>query len=187
MASWFVLPIEKTSLEFVVNTNWDLFFDKSDSKYYLLDEKRWLTAAALEGPWTATTKLPKDMSKIPDQPNWAGVKKAIPPPSGATGAAPKVFYSNTPAEIITFKGQPAYAKIPNTQLSYATNYGERCFSSGWGEPILLPDSGAMVPREEPRWAVDFCYAGSASGLRQDSCQKSARACAGFSAGNRRSQ
>jgi hypothetical protein len=34
---------------------------------------------------------------------------------------PKVFYSSTPAEIITFNGQPKYAKIPNTQLVYATN------------------------------------------------------------------
>jgi hypothetical protein len=31
----------------VVNTNWDLFFDKSTSKYYLLYEKMWLTAASL--------------------------------------------------------------------------------------------------------------------------------------------
>jgi hypothetical protein len=115
------VPIEKTKLEFVVNTNWSLFFNKSASKYYLMNEKQWLSASALEGPWTVTTKLPPDMSKLPDQPNWADVKKVIPPPAGAGTAAPKVFYSNTPAEIITFKGQPKYAKIPSTQLVYATN------------------------------------------------------------------
>src|SRR6185437_13367367 len=27
-------PVEKTNLEFVVNTNWDLFFDKSKKRYY---------------------------------------------------------------------------------------------------------------------------------------------------------
>jgi hypothetical protein len=120
-------PIEKTNLEFVVNTNWDLFFDKTASKYYLLHEKTWLTAAALEGPWAITTKLPADLSKIPDQPNWAEVKKAIPPPAGASGTAPKVFYSNEPAEIITFTGKPVYSKIPNTQLSYATNTESNVF------------------------------------------------------------
>jgi hypothetical protein len=114
-------PIEKTKLEFVVNTNWGLFFDKAASKYYLLNDKQWLTAASLEGPWTVTTKLPKDMSKLPAQPNWADVKRAVPPPTGVNTPAPKVFYSNTPAEIITFKGQPKYAKIPATQLVYATN------------------------------------------------------------------
>ena len=120
-------PIEKTNLEFVVNTNWDLFFDKGTSKYYLLYEKLWLTAASLEGPWTTTTKLPADMTKIPDQPNWADVKKAIPPSASAGTTAPKVFYSNVPAEIITFKGKPVYAKIPNTQLSYATNTESNVF------------------------------------------------------------
>jgi hypothetical protein len=114
-------PIEKTKLEFVVNTNWGLFFDKSASKFYLLNDKQWLTAASLEGPWTVTMKLPKDMSKLPDEPNWADVKKVVPPPSGASTTAPKIFYSNTPAEILSFKGQPKYAKIPATQLVYATN------------------------------------------------------------------
>lgn len=120
-------PIEKTNLEFVVNTNWDLVFDKPSSKYFLLNGKTWLTAAALEGPWTTTAKLPADMSKIPDQPNWADVKKAIPPPAGAGATAPKVFYSSVPAEIITFKGKPVYAEIPNTQLSYATNTESNVF------------------------------------------------------------
>jgi hypothetical protein len=120
-------PIEKTNLEFVVNTNWDLFFDKTSSKYYLLNEKTWLTAASLEGPWSVTTKLPADLSKIPDQPNWADVKKAIPPSASAGGTVPKVFYSNEPAEIITFKGKPVYAQIPNTQLSYATNTESNVF------------------------------------------------------------
>jgi hypothetical protein len=120
-------PIEKTNLEFVVNTNWDLFFDKPSAKYFLLNGKTWLTAASLEGPWSVTAKLPADLSKIPDQPNWADVKKAIPPAASAGAAVPKVFYSNVPAEIITFKGKPVYAKIPNTQLSYATNTESNVF------------------------------------------------------------
>src|SRR5580704_8962891 len=120
-------PIEKTNLEFVVNTNWDLFFDKPSSKYFLLNGKTWLTAASLEGPWSVTTKLPADLSKIPDQPNWADVKKAIPPAASAGAAVPKVFYSSVPAEIITFKGKPVYAKIPGTQLSYATNTESNVF------------------------------------------------------------
>jgi hypothetical protein len=71
--------------------------------------------------------LPADISKIPDQPNWADVKKAIPPSTSAGGTVPKVFYSNDPAEIITFKDKPVYAKIPHTQLSYATNTESNVF------------------------------------------------------------
>ncbi len=169
-------PIGKTSLEFVVNTNWDLFFDKTDSKYYLLNQKMWLTAASLEGPWSVTTKLPADLSKIPDQPNWADVKKAIPPPANAGATAPKVFYSNVPAEIITFKGKPVYAKIPNTQLSYATNTESNIFlQSGENQYYFLvagrwfratsldgpwtfatadlPADFAKIPKNSPRSSV----------------------------------
>jgi hypothetical protein len=61
----------------------------------LLSERQWLSSAALEGPWKVTAKLPTAMSNLRDQPNWADVKKAIPPVSGAA-TAPKVFYSNVP-------------------------------------------------------------------------------------------
>jgi hypothetical protein len=114
-------PIEKTKLEFVVNTNWDLFFDKSTSKYYLLNDKQWLSASRLEGPWTVIRTLPQDMSKLPDNPNWADVKKVIPPPPGTGIAVPAVFFSSTPAELITFQGEPRYTKIPGTDLVLATN------------------------------------------------------------------
>jgi hypothetical protein len=119
-------PIEKTSLEYVVNTNWNVFFDKDTAQYYLLNERQWLTATALDGPWKATAKLPKAMASLPNQPNWADVKKAIPPASGS-GSPPQVFYSNTPAEIIQFKGQPKFADIPNTKLSYASNTDSNVF------------------------------------------------------------
>jgi hypothetical protein len=122
-------PIEKTSLEYVVNTNWNIFFDKDQSKYYLLDGRQWLESAALEGPWQATSKLPKAMASLPNQPNWEEVKKAIPAPSVA-GGAPKVFYSSSPAEIMLFKGQPKFEPIANTQLKYAANTESDVFLQG---------------------------------------------------------
>jgi hypothetical protein len=113
-------PIEKTKLEFVVNANWTVLFDTVGKKYYLLNGKQWLTAAKLEGPWNATAQLPKAMSTLPADQDWQEIKKAI-PPQGPAGAAPTVFFSNVPAEVIEFKGAPVYARIPGTQLTYATN------------------------------------------------------------------
>jgi len=112
--------IEKTKLEFVVNANWTVLFDKDGKKYYLLNGKQWLTAAKLEGPWTVAAQLPKEMNKLPADQNWEEVKKAI-PPQGSPGAAPTVFFSNAPAEVIQFNGAPVYSKIPGTQLTRATN------------------------------------------------------------------
>jgi hypothetical protein len=73
-------PIQKTGLEFVVNTNRDLFFDKSKKTYYLLANTEWLTAQDIKGPWTQTHQLPKDMSKLPAGENFDDVKKMVPPP-----------------------------------------------------------------------------------------------------------
>lgn len=113
--------IPKTNLQFVVNTTWPLFFEKSGSNYYLLVGQQWMTAHSLDGPWSATEKLPKDMSKIAKDPQWARIKAMVPPPKSSNGIIPQIFYSNRPAEIILFNGQPVYSKIPGTQLVYSTN------------------------------------------------------------------
>lgn len=38
------VPVEKTDIQYVVNTNWDLFFDKTAKDYYLLADNVWLTS-----------------------------------------------------------------------------------------------------------------------------------------------
>ncbi len=113
--------IPNTKLKFVVNTQWAVFWDTSKSQYYLLAGPRWLTAPDLHGPWSAATTLPKDMEKLPTDPQWADLKTVIPLPAQSSAPIPKVFYSTVPAEVILFNGKPVYAKIPQTQLLYATN------------------------------------------------------------------
>ena len=113
--------VPKTRMQFVVNTTWPLFFDKTTSSYYLLIDQRWMTANRLEGPWSPTAKLPEDMSKVANDPQWTALKKVIPPRAVSDGALPRVFYSNRPAEIIVFDGKADYVPIEGTQLIYATN------------------------------------------------------------------
>jgi len=117
-------PVSGTALHYVVNTNWDLFFDNSD--YFLLDGKTWLKSKELSGPWLATSKLPADFARIPKGQNWDDVLKAVPPPAAAS-AAPQVFFTEKPAELLLFKGAPAYARIPGTALQYATNTESNVF------------------------------------------------------------
>src|SRR5262249_48035592 len=119
-------PIEKTDLQFVVNTNWDLFYEKSKKHYYLLAGSAWMTSTDFQGPWTQTMQLPKDMSKLPTGQNFDDVKKMVPPPP-PSGTVPKVFFSAVPAELLQFKGQPVYSKISGTQLLYATNTDNEVF------------------------------------------------------------
>jgi hypothetical protein len=113
--------IPKTSLKFVVNTMWPLFFDTSSSQYFLLVNNIWLGASDLHGPWARVTKLPKEFSKLPDSGKFADALKAVPPPQVANAILPQVFYSTVPSEVILFDGQPTYTQIPGTQLVYANN------------------------------------------------------------------
>jgi hypothetical protein len=113
--------IPKTKLKFVVNTNWALLLDKSNSTYYLFTGKQWLTAPNPEGQWSRAATLPKDMSKLAADPQWSGLAKAGIPAPATTAAVPAVFYSTSPAEVILFQGQPVYSPIPGTQLVRAKN------------------------------------------------------------------
>jgi hypothetical protein len=114
-------PIPDSSLKYVVNTQWALFFDTRESQYYLMVGQRWFTARDPHGPWAVVSKLPRDMEKLPKEAQWQGLQKIIPPPAQPAGPIPKIFYSTLPSEIILFDGKPVYTQIPQTQLVYATN------------------------------------------------------------------
>lgn len=120
-------PVPNTSLQFVLNTTWPLFFDKAASSYYLLAGQVWLTSNSLEVPWAPATTLPAEMSKVPADPQWASLKSMIPPPRVAGAVVPSVFYADKPAEVILFDGEPAYSPVPGTQLTYATNTVDNVF------------------------------------------------------------
>src|ERR1041385_8958273 len=70
--------VPNTNLQFVVNTQWPLFLDESASTYYLAVGQQWLTASKLDGQWSATKKLPPEMSKVPQDKQWASLKTFIP-------------------------------------------------------------------------------------------------------------
>src|SRR6267378_5648103 len=70
--------IAGTTLGFVVNSNFPLFFEKESPKeYYLYTGEQWLKSASMEGGWAPAPKLPKDMTKVANDPQWAQMKKPI--------------------------------------------------------------------------------------------------------------
>jgi len=111
---------DKNDLMFVANTNWDIFYDTPTQKYYLLNQQSWLTTADLAGgPWTPTSTLPKGLSSLPADDNWADVRKQI--PGKPEKNPPVVLVSKEPAELILTKGEPSYAPIPGTKLLRMNN------------------------------------------------------------------
>jgi hypothetical protein len=122
--------IPKTQLQFVVNTNWPIFFDKSHSTYYFFNGKQWMSGSKLEGPWAATQKLPKEIGKLTNDSQWAQLKSALPPAAFSPAELPSVIYTTVPADIILFRGQPVYERIQGTQLVYASNTDADVFVYG---------------------------------------------------------
>jgi hypothetical protein len=103
-------PIPSNDLKYAVNTNWDLFEHEPTKTYFLRNEKVWLKASTLKGPWTAAGTLPGSFSKLPADDNWTDVKAAL--PGSKVSAVPAVFVSTTPAELILVQGSPIYTTVP---------------------------------------------------------------------------
>lgn len=108
-------------LSFVVNTNWDIFQTDADKTYYLRDEKSWLKATDLKGPWTQADSLPALISSLPDDDNWKDVKAAQPPAAFGDTGVPQVYSSDTSAELVVFAGEPSLESVPGTGLEWVSN------------------------------------------------------------------
>ena len=114
-------PVAGTPLSVAVNTNWDVFVDGSSKAWYWLNNGAWLSAAEVMGPWAPAGTLPAAFSSLPDDRNFADVRKQLPGRRLAAADMPQVFVSTTPAEIIVTQGAPQYTAIAGTQLQYVAN------------------------------------------------------------------
>ena len=112
-------PLPDTKLQYVVNTNWDLFRYK-EKEWYLRDDNRWLKNKELSGEWEYDSRLPGDFKKLPDDDNWNEVKAAVPPAKGDDNV-PTVFVSDRPAELIVTDGTPNYRWVGGAGLEYITD------------------------------------------------------------------
>lgn len=116
-------PVTSTNknLEYVINSNFPLFFDNTTSNYYMYDGLEWQKSKAVNGPWDFTNSLPKTLDTLSNNSNWTHLKNALPPVTEANKKMPQIFYSDKTAVLILFEGNPVYEEIPNTSLKYATN------------------------------------------------------------------
>ena len=114
------VPVEKTSLRYVVNTNWDVFQDTDTKLYILRNDNYWLQSPDLT-TWEPVEKLPAGFANLANDDNWKAVKANIPGKKISKGKMPVVFVSKTPAELILLDGSPKKQKIENTKLSWIKN------------------------------------------------------------------
>ncbi len=105
-------------VEFVLNTNWDLF--RVEDTLFLRHENSWITASEISGPWQAVDALPDPLKALPDDGNWDAVRNAL-EPAPFEGTPPIVLYSDVPAELILFDGDPVLEAVRGTDLEWASN------------------------------------------------------------------
>ncbi|MEM5583980.1 SH3 domain-containing protein [Roseibium sp. AS2] len=108
-------------LGFVVNTNWDILKIDETGELYLRDEKAWMSTQDVSAGWQPVTELPEPISKLPDDDNWSDTREAIPAQPLPDNKAPKVIYSDKPAEMILFDGEPKLEPVEGTGLEWASN------------------------------------------------------------------
>jgi len=79
-------PIAGTKLEYVDNTNANLF--RRGSQHYILVSGRWFKGSSLEGPWTFVNgkDLPPDFAKIPPDSPKGTVLASVPDTSASEEA-----------------------------------------------------------------------------------------------------
>ena len=122
-------PIQNNDLRFAVNTNWDLFEHPPSKTFYLRHENQWLKSSGVSGPWTVTGQLPASFSKLPAEENWKEVRAAV-PKATATSAAPTVFVSTMPGELILLRGEAQYEPVAGTKLLWVRNTESDVFRLG---------------------------------------------------------
>ena len=176
-----LVPIENTKLKFVANTNWDLFYDSTETTWFLLDGKRWLAMhkETLDGVWTGVDDLPADFANLPANGNWDDARAAIPAVADDS-SLPDILISEVPAELILTNGEPQLEAITDTGISYVTNTESDLFldqnvyyylvsgrwfmadtpDGSWVSVEALPENFANIPPEHPRGDVRVAVPGT---------------------------
>ena len=116
-----------TRFERIINTRAMIVRGGVGNAYYVHVYDGWLTAASLAGPWSKAARLPVGLAEATADVAKTGVvdmldggAKANPKPTLASGI-PAIYTSQTPTELIVFKGQPDFVPITGTQLLWASN------------------------------------------------------------------
>jgi len=134
-------PIGGTSLQYVANTDNNIFLDSVTQRYYILLSGRWYTGDTLspDGDWqyVPATQLPADFARIPPGSPVDNILASVPGTKAARAAVRDAELPLT-AKIdrqsagphIDYDGVPQFRPIDGTSLEYAVNTCATVFESG---------------------------------------------------------
>ncbi len=118
--------ISGTRFERVINTQALILREQGSSTNYLHVYDGWLYAGTLQDPWYQPFIQPPGIDQVAQTLAQHGLVdlldggKVKPKPSLANGV-PAIYVSETPTELLVFKGQPTFTPIAGTALRWASN------------------------------------------------------------------
>jgi len=120
-----------TEYQRVLNTRAFIALDSKKNKYYLSLMDGWMESPDLAaGPWTYSSKVPKDLREISktmqeQQQQQQQQNKSTTVPSlkeaNKQGKIPIIYVSLTPTELLVTEGAPQFETIAGTKLEYVKN------------------------------------------------------------------
>ncbi len=185
-----IKEVPNSRFERVINTQALIARTRFGSTYYLHVYDGWVSSESLTGPWTHAFRAPfgldgtaKQLAKDGKVDLLDGGPGATPKPSLANGV-PTIYVTETPSELIIFKGQPNFVPVTGTNLLWASNTAGDVFintlnndyyilvagrwyrGSGLGGPWTyvsakaLPADFARIPKDGPAGVVLASVAGT---------------------------
>ncbi|MFZ4775889.1 MAG: carbohydrate-binding family V/XII [Terrimicrobiaceae bacterium] len=151
-------PVAGTQLLRVSNSSSSIFMNVTNQNYYVVISGRWFSSPALSGPWqyVSSAQLPPDFANIPETDPAGAVLASV---AGTPQAGEAAISSTIPqtasiprttATTVTYDGDPVFAPIKGTSLSYATNTGT---------PVIQVSADAVYAVINGVWFVATSAAG----------------------------
>jgi hypothetical protein len=143
-----VLGPEEHHLQKVINTRALIIFDSSKNIYYLALMDGWMESSTVAGPWVQAKHEPtKDLNKIKETAVQKNENQVLGNPQQSLQeayndfAAPAVYVSTVPAELILTQGEPEFVPILGTELLYVSNTGDDIFMDSASQQYYLLVAG----------------------------------------------
>jgi hypothetical protein len=185
-----IKEIPNSRFERVINSQALIARTRFGSTYYLHVYDGWLSSESLTGPWTRAFRAPlgldetaKRLAKDGKVDLLDGGHGATPKPSLDNGV-PAIYVTETPSELIVFKGLPNFVPVTGANLLWASNTAGDVFidttnndyyvliagrwyrASGLGGPWdyvsakALPADFVRIPKDAPAGVVLASVAGT---------------------------
>ncbi len=155
--------IPQTHLLYATNTDSPVFLYSPTNEYYYLAAGRWFRSKDMQGKWTfASMDLPEDFSKIPPASPAGTILSSVP---GTDEAKDAVLISQIPTVMeidpksaaakanVNYNGDPQFAPIEGTSLSYATNTADKVIKVGDVYYLCLQGVWFMSPNAQGPWTT----------------------------------